>query len=118
MYERTIGNLGPASIAVLHADRPSSQVGVGADLKLSNLTATEITQPENPVANGCGQQAGGDMTDTLVFGGVCERCGRPYLALLFPNGQCQGCFPESTKSTDPGRVIARAHLTDVNRPPS
>jgi hypothetical protein len=55
------------------------------------------------------------VTDPLVFGGVCDRCGRLYLQRCFPHGCiCPGCFFGGSVTTTLRRSLGRTHLTGVN----
>lgn len=52
------------------------------------------------------------MTDSMVFGGVCDRCGQLYLQRHFPHRcLCPSCLSEGMKKTlDPAdRGPARNH---------
>jgi hypothetical protein len=95
MYSRAIGNgrCHPASMAVIHADKSSSVAAVGAGLTVGRPAVSLVSQKENPVGPGCGRQAGAAMSDALVFGGVCDRCGQPYVQRCFPHGcLCSSCY--------------------------
>lgn len=55
------------------------------------------------------------MTDVLVFGGVCDRCGRLYLQRCFPHRcLCPSCVLGGATATESGRLLGRIHLTGIN----
>lgn len=115
MYTRTIGNGDPASIALIEAGRSASEGNINADAKPGQQVVRVISRQENSVVPGGGRQPRADSTEVLVFGGVCDRCGHPYLECRFPNGLCPMCFPSSSRPIEPLLIghthPARASLT-------
>lgn len=65
-----------------------------------------------PGRPGCGQQTGAALSDPLILGRVCDRCGRLYLQRCFPHLQrgcsrawlCPSCYLSGSKITEPERL--------------
>jgi hypothetical protein len=121
MYSRTIGNGGcdPASIAVLQAGESCIHAEVGAGLKVCGPAIPTLSHQQNPVGPGTGRQARAAMTDPLVFGAVCDRCGRLYSQRCFPHGcLCPSCSLGGSKATRPRPWLPASHFCGVGLAPT
>jgi hypothetical protein len=115
------GRRDSVSIAVLHAGGSASDVKVNADLQPGQPAASPISrkalisQKECPGGPGCERKAGAAMPDTLMFGGVCDRCGRLYLQRSFPRRcLCPSCVLGGATAIEPARLLGCIHLTGIN----
>jgi hypothetical protein len=62
-----------------------------------------------------GRHRGVATTAALVFGGVCDRCGRLYLQRCFPHGcLCPSCVLGGSTTAVSGQLLGRTHITGVN----
>lgn len=118
MHRRTIGNRDPVSIATSRADGPAVEGAANHDVRSGPQAVCVINQRENSALRVPRRRVGAAATDVLVFGGVCDRCGRPYLECRFPNGLCPSCFPGNWRAIEPTPSIAHPHLRGPSLAPA
>jgi hypothetical protein len=112
----TIGNTAGAPVlaVVLRTGRSLRESGVGAELSMDWPGRLPDQPPRKSCRPGCERQVGAARTDAVPFGGVCDRCGQPYLQRSYPyRSLCPSCSLGGSESTERGRLLGRTQLTGV-----